>query len=98
MPTTPPFTRRSVTPDDVGALLDYAAAQAVQQRDIGVQIQQLKIDGAAPAYPLPKERELVHAITEGDQPTARRAFDLRRERDKRAGRRAGAALPPERRR
>lgn len=46
-----------------------------QQRDIGVRIQQLKIEGAAPAYPLSRERELVRAITDGDQPTARRILN-----------------------
>ena len=60
--------------DNSNALFAHRDATE-QQRDIGVQIQQLKIDGAAPAYPLPKERELVHAITEGDQPTARRLLN-----------------------
>lgn len=46
-----------------------------QQQDIGVYLQQLKLEGAPPAYPLPKERELVRAITEGDQGTARRLLN-----------------------
>ncbi len=51
--------------DDVGALLDYAAAQAVQQRDIGVTAQ---------------DRLVALSTCAGSA-------------DKRAGRRAGAALP-----
>lgn len=60
--------------DNSTALLAHREETA-QQQDIGVYIQQLKLKGAAQNYPLAKERELVHAITEGDQSTARRLLN-----------------------
>ena len=60
--------------DNSTALLAHREA-AAQQQDIGVYIQQLKLKGASGRYPLDKERELVQAITEGDQATARRLLN-----------------------
>ena len=50
-------------------------SEMAQQQDIGVYLQQLKVEGAAPAYPIAKERELVAAIAEGDQKTSRRLLN-----------------------
>lgn len=44
-----------------------------KQQDIGVCIQQLKLEGASGRYPL--HREMVRAITEVDQPTAQRLLN-----------------------
>lgn len=60
--------------DNSTALLAHRE-ETVQQQDIGACIQQLKLEGAARDYPMAKERELVHAITEGDQSTARRLLN-----------------------
>lgn len=60
--------------DNSAALLAHREETA-QQQDIGVYIQQLKLERAERDYPLAKERELVHAITEGDQSTARRLLN-----------------------
>ena len=46
-----------------------------QQQVLSEHIQQLKLDGAPTVYPIEKERELVHAIREGDQTAARRLLN-----------------------
>lgn len=51
------------------------SSDELQQRHIGQELQRLKLDGASAAYPLAKENELVSAITQGDQPTARRLLN-----------------------
>lgn len=60
--------------DSTHSLLLHRSEMA-QQQDIGVYLQQLKVEGAAPAYPITKERELVAAIAEGDQKTSRRLLN-----------------------
>lgn len=47
----------------------------LQQQHIGQELQRLKLDDAPATYPLTKENELVSAITQGDQPTARRLLN-----------------------
>lgn len=60
--------------DGGGALREVREAQA-QEQDIGAHIQQLKLRGDMPVYPLEKERELLRCITEGDQRTARQLLN-----------------------
>lgn len=68
------FATAAYVGDSIASLF-ASREETVQQQDIGSHIQQLKPEGAPPAYPLAKERELVHAITEGDQPAARRLLN-----------------------
>ncbi len=65
----------SVYVGDSSHALFLQRGELAQQQDIGTYLQQLKNEGAAPAYPIEKERALVTAITEGDQSTARRLLN-----------------------
>lgn len=57
-------------------VLLHSGKQQLQQQDIGEQLQSLKSSGAAARYPLETEREMLHAITNGEIDEARRLLNL----------------------
>lgn len=60
--------------DSSRALLEHQESE-MQQQNIGGYIQQLKLSGASPGYPRDKEKELLAAITSGDETDARRLLN-----------------------
>ncbi|MEG2455607.1 MAG: PocR ligand-binding domain-containing protein, partial [Oscillospiraceae bacterium] len=60
---------------DSSRTLTDARESTAQQQSIGETMQELNALHAPPCYPLSKERELVRAIEEGDQPAARRLMN-----------------------
>ena len=60
--------------DSSRALLEHQESET-QQQNIGGYIQQLKLSGASADYPRDKEKDLLSAITEGDEAEARRLLN-----------------------